>query len=478
MHEKGNLKTETSLYVEKKLSAFNRDYIKTNKPVQVSFREICSNWRWAKRSDVYTHAMHRYPARLFPYIPIFFLSNSTFATEDDTVLDPFAGSGTVLLESIVHPFIKRNCYGVEINPLARLIAKVKTTPLETCLLEEKARNLFKQLESFSEKIFIPEFKNRDMWFSPTVQKELAKIKVCIERLDEDDYKDFFLVCFSSIIRKVSLADRSIPPPVLIKPEKFRNNPERYTRIKNLFDQKYNSHPILEFKNTVKKNIKRMGALSGVEDVFLGNTKSEIIWDDARELKHCKIKTRGRLDKKNARDIKKNSIGLVITSPPYISAQKYVRTTRLEMLWLGLLKEDNLPIVDRNTIGTERVSKNQESIADVGIAEIDTMGLNIYKKNRERGSIFLKYFHDMRTVFHRLNDVLKSDGKIVMVIGNNKILGKTIKSFELIGKIAGKENFNLKGVLVDKIRSRGFLTKRHETGGLITEEYILIIEKES
>lgn len=99
--------------------------------VQVSFRQLCAEWGWAKRSDKYTHLIHSYPAKILPYIPILFLSTEQYANRDESIMDIFAGSATVLLESIIHPVFPRCAYGIEINPLARLIGKVKTTPINS-----------------------------------------------------------------------------------------------------------------------------------------------------------------------------------------------------------------------------------------------------------------------------------------------------------------------------------------------------------
>ena len=467
---------EVDLYVDKKLEMFENEYLKTRTPIPVSFRNLCLNWKWAKRSDVYTHAIHKYPARLLPYIPIFFLSTTRYANEDDIILDPFAGSGTVLLESMVHPYFKRNAYGVEINPLARLISKVKVTPLDDKLLRKNIDALFKSIDSYSKDPIISKFKNIDMWFSPNVQRDLAIIKACIEKIKDGNYKDFFLMCFSSINRNVSLADRSIPPPVLIKPEKFKDNPEMYSKIKLLFNQKYNATPITEFKKTVEKNAIRVKNLSEITKVSSNKVCSKIIWDDSMNLKYGIMKPNGVIDDKNAVMLEKNSIGMVITSPPYMSAQKYMRSTRLESLWLGLLNESEIASIDKKTIGSERISVKFEDVSPIDIKDIDTLALNVYMKHPERGKIFAKFFHDMKIVFRQLNYVLKPKGKIILIVGANKVLGQEIDTPKLLSRVAEEESFKTIGCLVDEIRSRGIMTKRHETGGLIKNEYILILEK--
>jgi hypothetical protein len=78
----------------------------------------------------YTHGFHTYPATFIPQIAKKLIS--VFSTEGDTVCDIFCGSGTTLVESSL---LNRNAIGIELNPLAVLIAKVKTTPVEPAILK-------------------------------------------------------------------------------------------------------------------------------------------------------------------------------------------------------------------------------------------------------------------------------------------------------------------------------------------------------
>ena len=111
------------------IKGFIEDFSINQKPIEVSFRKLLPE---IKNIDRYTHLIHAYPAKLLVHIPYFFLNNSVFSKKNDTVLDPFNGSGTVLLESILS---NRNAFGADANPLARLIAEVKVSKLDTEELE-------------------------------------------------------------------------------------------------------------------------------------------------------------------------------------------------------------------------------------------------------------------------------------------------------------------------------------------------------
>ena len=422
--------------------------------------------------------MHKYPAKVLPYIPIFFLSSESYALPDETVLDPFAGTGTVLLESVIHPYFKRNAIGVEINPLARLITKVKTTPLDTAKLTKEAQVLLSKIKFFSGVAEIPKFTNRGFWFSARMQIELAKIRTCIEEVENPDFRDFFLVCFSSIIRGVSLADPEIAPPVLLNPRNFAGNSQRQNEAEALLRRKKWARPSGYLKRSIEKNIGRIETLNQISELRDKEVRSEIVWDDARELRRGKLTVKGKIDKSGAEPISEGSIGLVITSPPYINAQKYVRTTKFELFWLGLLEEEDIAELDRGIVGTERVYKSEyKDMSETGITSADKVIKRIYKEDRQRAAIVSKYFIDMRLVMREIHRVLREGGRLILVVGDNTVCGIRVENHRILADLALRDmGFKMETILVDRIRSRGMITKRHETGGLVLDDWVIVLRK--
>lgn len=100
-----------------KVSTKFLESIKTNKP-----------------ANELTHSMYKYPARFPPQFPREIISE--FTEKDDLILDPFVGSGTTLVESLVHG---RDCIGLDINPLATFVSRVKTTLLNQNTKQEILR---------------------------------------------------------------------------------------------------------------------------------------------------------------------------------------------------------------------------------------------------------------------------------------------------------------------------------------------------
>lgn len=463
--------------VSKHLSSMERAYKQCKHPIKFNFREFVTSNLSIKRSDVFTHSIHKYPGRLFPYIPITFLSSEKYCPRDGTVLDTFAGSGTVLLESIVNPFFKREVYGVEINPLGRLISKVKTTPLNPVILEEREEKLFsilqKRIYASDYHKCLPSFSNIDLWFSPKAKRGLAKIRFCIEQLEEDKYRDFFWVCFSSLIRSISKADPFVPPPVLLKLDKYKNS-DRYQRVLRHLERADNPDTLGIFKNVVHGHAKRMSRLWDIDEIRRSTIQAKVIWDDARNVKKATYNGLGKLKKSYSRDIS-NSISIIISSPPYLSAQKYVRTTSLEMLWLGMTTEEDIRDLHRATIGNEKVSLSWEKNT-FDIPQIDDLLNRLGKLSQQRMITASEYFKEMYKTFECSYRILKKDGRMILVLGNNKVCGINVNTSQLVSLLAHKAGFEELCVFKDEIRTRGMITKRHDSGGLIKDEYILILKK--
>ncbi|MCK4552733.1 hypothetical protein KAT80_00830 [Candidatus Pacearchaeota archaeon] len=446
-----------------------KNFERNKRPIRFNFRRACSGWKWAKRSDVYTHQIHNYPAKVLAYIPIYFLSTEEFCPKNEKVMDCFMGSATILLECLVNENIKRNCLGIEINPLARLISKVKLTPLNGKRLIKEKKKLLSRIEEIDE-YEIKKFKNIDFWFSKKAQIDLTKIKRCIKEIRDKDMRDFFWVCFSSIIRKASYADPFIPPPVRLKLKDSMKNQEK---IKEIIRGKKYPKTMEYFKKAIDKNTNRIMKLNRVNEIYSNKIGCDIIWDNSTEMKRGKLMGRGILNKHNSKKIKDKSVGLVISSPPYIAAQKYVRSTMLELYWLDLVDELSISVLDKENIGTEKVS-SKETIETILIPKYKLD--RIKRKNSMRVRIMIKYFLEMEKVMKEAYRVLKKNRYLIFIIGNNKVCGELIKNHEILSKIGEKIGFKKELILVDRIRSRGMMTKRNKNSGIIEDEYIIILKK--
>lgn len=427
-------------------------------PIEVSFRELVPD---LNRNDRYTHLIHPYPAKLIAHIPFFFLNNEVFSCQGDTVLDPFSGSGTVLLESIVSG---RKSIGADSNPLARLISRVKTNKLSSELLLEYLTYIEKQFSIQSEE-FVPYLKNIDYWFSPNVKKQLGRLFLTIKKIDKCIYRDFFLVCFSNCIKKVSYADSRVSVPVKINIDRHKPDSRLYVEVAQKIKNLESINVLEKFKEVCFFNIKRIDSLNE-----LSNTNdSKIISKDARNI---------TVDLDNRSRIENSSVDLIITSPPYAGAQKYIRSSSLNLAWLDELDNDDaLKNLDSKNIGRENYRKSDYiALRKTGIKEADQLLEEIFKINPSRSFIAANYLLEMNDVFVEMHRVLKEGGYFVLVIGNNKVCGHEFNTQKYLTSMLEKLGFKVMLKLIDDIKSFGLMTKRNKTADLISREWIIVLKK--
>jgi hypothetical protein len=160
------------------------------------------------------HSIHPYPHKFVPQIVSKLICN--YSQVGDTILDPFCGSGTTLIEAnLSHRF----SLGIDFHPLACLISTVKTTPINHALeleLSARTQEMIKKVQfeltrkdrliDFSDNHpSIPIFPKPGRWFQGHIMKELAVLKDAINDVKNVVFKNIYILIFSSIIKDVSNA---------------------------------------------------------------------------------------------------------------------------------------------------------------------------------------------------------------------------------------------------------------------------------
>lgn len=392
----------------------------------------------SKDQRALTHGIHKYPAKFFPELPRWIIQR--YSKRGDMILDPFMGSGTVNLEASV---LGRRSIGVDVDPFSKFLARVKTTPLPERRLLSAWRSISKRVSDYSEPEHfegVPEFPYRDNWFKPYILKELAHVKREIEKTAASrNVKDFFLVCFSSVIRQVSEAD---------------NNCTRTVIRKSLGKQVLPGMAINLFLKRAETQVENMRALSALKpsgDVFIPDDV------DARDMGV----------------VSSGSIDLAVTSPPYANAVDYPRTHQLEIYWLGFADGSLQPLKAQH-VGTEVVkAKDYSELHATGCKEADLAIEKIYQVDPRRAYIATKYLLDMFANLEEVYRVLKKKGVYVLVIGNNLMRGVEFETWKYLYDQAPKIGFNVETHFISGIINHFIKVPRKER---INEDYILVLRK--
>lgn len=370
-----------------------------------------------RNRDRFTHLIHSYPAKLLASIPAFFIT--VFCNKNFRILDPFCGSGTVLLEASLHGY---ESYGVEVNPVARLISQVKTTPIDPRMLQQRLIQVLTEARQVKNTTATtPEL--LDFWFTPEVKIQLLILRDVLKSFppsvdaNEIFLRNFFWMCFSNLIRRKSLADPSISPPVRLKPEKFTENSVHYQKTIKLLEQKKKSDVFDVFETICKENMERTKELYDHSQKALLKP-GRIVWDDARKIRKSNLGERGVLQKSSTRKFQSDSIDLILTSPPYIDAQKYTRSLSLEMYWLEHWGgPEDRATYDRRVLGNERADPNEVFLNGDAPPILKKELLRIADKDRKRAAVVDAFFEGILSSLKECYRVLKKGGHIVLITGN-------------------------------------------------------------
>lgn len=386
-----------------------------------------------QKPNSYTHGYFKYPCKFIPEIPRWFIKK--YIQEGQNILDPFAGSGTTLLESSIHN-IKST--GIEISALSALLIKVKTTKLDS----DEIDFISGFCQSLNRKIqyCYPKIDNIFHWFDEDNLTKLAIIKANIEPIKSETIRNFLNICFISIIRKCSKADNVSPKPYVSSKIK-----------KQLFD------PYIEFDKVLQQYLSSNIELKNIN---YRNFLSNIIIGDSTKFQLS------------------NSYFGAITSPPYINAFDYVRILRLETLWLDLSNEQELRTIKKHHVGTESLSiKDFDEYAILNDSVLLKNYYDLIKEiDNKRAHIILKFFNDMKNNLKLVHNALLHDKVYAIVIGNSNIRGVEIESWKVLSQIAQNYGFIEELYFSYQIRNHYLRIDRKDKGGKINSDYVLVLRK--
>ncbi len=433
-----------------KLAALLEEFEQTGSPIDVSFRELL---RAPMVCDRVTHDLHPYPAKLLVNIPSFFLSTS-LCRRNEVVLDPFCGSGTVLLEAIL---AGRHAIGADANPLARLVTRAKLTPIASNTLQSARRSIFERLPAIPRRNY-PDVVNLEYWFYPHVRRDLLRLLESISQMRNEALRDFVSVAFSACIKDVSLADPRLSVPVRLKENQYPKNHWLHERSNKRLRQLRTVKVLNVFLKRLDENIRRVERLTFWP--HLGRNLG--LGCDARSLT----------------DLDSESVDFAITSPPYLGAQKYIRASSLSLTWLGLCGAPHLRALEDLNIGREHHSKaSYRKTICTGLPTAEALLKKVRKLNPLRAHIAATYLFEMRRALRELSRVLKPQRFTVLIVGESHVCGMQFPTPVLLAEIAKEEGLGLRLHLIDTIRSRALMTKRHHTAGRIDSESILLLQKD-
>lgn len=326
-----------------------------------------------------THDVHPYPAKYIPQIPASLICRLSLPGE--LILDPFGGSGTTATEAVR---LGRRSVSVDANPLATLIGRVKTSGIEdgdkirlerlASAVQTYALDTAPAIRISAVQNWVPDIPNIKKWFSPIVTAELACIRQLIEKLTEGRSKDIASLALSRIIVRVSNQDSET----------------RYVAKEKSLVPHFTIRAFLDSLQAIYRRVEQFSELGTLGEALFFTGDSRHVMADG---------------------MTPESVGLIVTSPPYPNATDYHLYHRFRIFWLGY---------DPRLLG-----------------EIE---IGSHLKHQRKQSGFEEYRNDMIAVLRNCFCVLSAGRYAVLVVGDAVFAGETYDTAGELAKVAREIGF--------------------------------------
>jgi DNA modification methylase len=403
-------------------------------PVEVSFRDIV---REISDTGYLTHSIYYYPAKFIPQVVRFCLNE--FTQRGDVVIDPFAGSGTVGLEAYI---TGRNAILLDINYLLEIIIPLKIYQGNNDFNKNELYWHIKQIQNETD-YFIPDYANIRYWYPPEMFEVISKYWAGVHKLEEDIYKFIIQASLVRISKLFSWAEHRTPK---LFRSKFK---KRY--IENLLQMDWKKeldNKLFSFSYKYYSAVKQLKA----QTRNFTNTVEYYAGVDSAKFK---LRTRKNID-------------ALITSPPYLQAQEYIRTSKLDLYWLGYT-EKQIKEIAKFEIPYRKASR---------IVKTET--LDKVRKQIKKESLLKtldSYFdHTIASLENNMN-LLKHNGKACIFVGNPKIDGVEIETWRILTEYFSERSFKFEIVFNDIIKTRQLFGQRNNKNPEgIKSEYLLVMSR--
>ena len=351
--------------------------------------------------------IHPYPAKFPVDLALEYIQK--YSELNDLVYDPFMGSGTTLLAASLSG---RRSAGTDINHIGVLISQFKLLFLEKNELED-LHNYINDFEcSYAEKCLTVDlfnYKSISHWFCENSIRVLSYIKETISALNSENEQIFCKLVMSAIINTVSNQESDTRYAAIEKPNMT------IEKIASTYIKKFRaSLTLFEEYNEIERNHDHRALL--------------------KDSKLC------------SSFLEKESVDLILSSPPYINTYDYYLYHKHRMNWL----EYDVAYSMESEIGSRR--------------EFSSL------KHEES-----KFNNDLKEIFIECDKILKPHGIVVLVMGDGRVAGRIYDAKENINDICESINWHLidhSFTLLDDT-SRSF-RQAYRTKG--KKEHILVFQK--
>lgn len=332
-------------------------------------------------------SIHPFPARMAPELALEKLKE---LPSSGVVLDPMAGSGTVLRQATD---LGHQAVGFDMDPLAVLMTRVWTTAVDDTLVVDMADRVNRRVDALAAPdAVLPWMDNDpetqafvDFWFADPQKGDLRRIACVLDQLAAELSSTDELLAIDLL--KIALSRLIITKDkgASLARDVSHSRPHKVADANN-FDVRS------MFERSIKTVRTRLSEAPPPGGAAIG-------LGDARTLT----------------SVADASVDAVLTSPPYLNAIDYMRGHRLSLVWLGHRLGD-LRTIRSTSIGAERAPDQHDEALELAamraaMGEIDQLPTKF-------GSMIARYVQDIRRMVNEIARVLKAGARATFVMGNS------------------------------------------------------------
>jgi hypothetical protein len=416
-------------------------------------------WPFATARNDYSHCYFRYPAMMVAEMQRHLISTVLQLQPNVRTLgDPFAGSGTVLLEAM---FRGLDAYAYDINPLAILLCKSKTVLGQAKELKDSARGVIQRATEGRRTKVDVKFNGLEKWFSRRAAIELSALRRAIRQVDNLQVRRFLWVALAETVRQTSNS-RTSTYKLHIRPAKERRRLPR---------------PFGKFEDIVHRNIE-----------LYRRTRQKLV--RSKLVRGRRYVGKIRVGMHDARRRFSTQFDLVVTSPPYgdnRSTVPYGQSSFLPLQWVDMkdigtrisgkcirtaYEIDNCSLGGQVQRGVTR--KPDDEILRVSPSLVRAIRA-VPKDPTDRRRKILRFALDIDASLKAIAASAKLNAYLVFTLGNRRVANRNIPLDKVVAELF--RQYGVKQVLSigREIPSKRMAT-RNSIASTISREQIAIFRK--
>lgn len=402
----------------------------------VSFRELIPE---INDTGYLTHAIYAYPAKFIPQIVRYAIN--TYTKEGDWIVDPFAGSGTVGVEAYL---CKRNAILFDLNLLLNHIMPLKVYRSKERLHEADLHKLLEGMRE-SKHQFIPAWSNVAYWYAPEILEVLSQYWGFIHNTDNTVYSTVVKAALLKASKRFSYTEDRTP--------KLARSKRKLQAIEELLKENWRAQLDEIVHNLSLKTLRSLNDFVMYTQQHHNENTPDIQWQGGMDSSYVAVP---------------RACDALITSPPYLQAQEYIRSTKMELFWLGHTEEE-VKALSRLEIPYRKADRM-----------IQTETLDKVRKVLTRDDLQKRldsYFcHTVNALENSMRQ-LKLNAAACIFVGNPRIDGITVEIWRILAEYFTERGFVFEKVYEDRIKTRKlFGARKNKNPDGMKSEYLLILRK--